>query len=69
LARALEKIAADPEPLEAANRATAPLYVVNPLTKLEGGWVGLFSTHPPTEERVRLLRGIVLAAPGGPTGA
>ena len=69
LARALEKIAADPEPLEAANRATAPLYVVNPLTKLGGGLAGLFSTHPPTEERVRLLRGIVLAAPGGPTGA
>jgi heat shock protein HtpX len=63
LASALEKIAADPEPLEAANRATAPLYVVNPLTKLEGGLGTLFSTHPPTEERVRLLRSIVLASP------
>lgn len=57
LARALEKIAADPEPLEAANRATAPLYIVNPLTKLSRA-ASLFSTHPPTEERVRLLRGL-----------
>jgi heat shock protein HtpX len=69
LASALEKIAADPEPLEAANRATAPLYIVNPLAKLERGWVGLFSTHPPTEERVRLLRGLVLSPPPGGAGA
>jgi heat shock protein HtpX len=67
LARALEKIEADPEPLEAANRATAPLYIVNPLSKLQRSWVGLMSTHPPTEERVRLLRGLVVGgAPGGP---
>lgn len=59
LARALEKIATDPEPLEAANRATAPLYIVNPLTKLDAAR-GLFSTHPPTEERARLLRNLVL---------
>src|SRR5687767_555628 len=68
LASALEKIAADPEPLEAANRATAPLYIMNPLAKLERGWVGLFSTHPPTEERVRLLRSLVLSAPPGGAG-
>ncbi len=59
LARALEKIEADPEPLEAANRATAPLYIVNPLARLSRG-ASLFSTHPPTAERVRLLRGLVL---------
>ena len=58
LARAIEKIAADPEPLEAANRATAPLYIVNPLAKLPRSAKSLFSTHPPTEERVRLLRGL-----------
>ncbi len=54
LARALEKISADPEKLEAANRATAHLYITNPfkgkkLTKL-------FMTHPPIEERVEALR-------------
>ncbi len=56
LAGALEKIGADREPLEVANKATAHLYIVNPLREW-GGWAnGLFNTHPPTEERVRRLR-------------
>ncbi len=63
LARALEKIAADHEPLEAANKATAHLYIVNPLKEHEGrdkvGWfANLFNTHPPIEERIRILRGM-----------
>lgn len=56
LARALEKISGDREVLEAANRATAHLYIVNPIKSFEERAVGLFSTHPPTEERVRILR-------------
>ncbi len=36
LARALEKISLDKEPLEAANKATAHLYVANPLKKNVG---------------------------------
>jgi len=56
LAGALEKISADPEPLEVANKATAHLYIINPLREW-GGWTNsLFSTHPPVEERVRRLR-------------
>jgi heat shock protein HtpX len=56
LARALEKIAADPEPLEVANKATAHMYIYNPLRD-HGGWLNsLFSTHPPIEERVARLR-------------
>lgn len=55
LARALEKISADTEPLEAANKATAHLYIVNPL-KGEGFMNKLFSTHPPIAERVAALR-------------
>jgi heat shock protein HtpX len=56
LASALEKLAADTEPLEVANKATAHLYIVNPL-KEHGGFVnGLFSTHPPIEERIKVLR-------------
>jgi len=56
LASALEKIAADPEPLEVANKATAHLYIWNPL-KEHGGWLNaMFSTHPPVEERVKRLR-------------
>jgi heat shock protein HtpX len=55
LAGALEKLAADTEPLEAANRATAHLYIVNPL-KGESRWQSLFDTHPPIADRVRRLR-------------
>ncbi len=56
LARALEKISADPEPLEEANKATAHLYISNPLREHKSFMNGLFNTHPPIEERVRLLR-------------
>jgi len=59
LARALEKIAADKEPLEAANKATAHLYIVNPLKNIHSGvgwFANLFNTHPPVEERIRILR-------------
>lgn len=39
------------------NQATAPLYIVNPLTWLHGrGLSNLFSTHPPMEERIARLR-------------
>jgi len=59
LASALKKLEADKEPLEAANKATAHLYIVNPLkedAKGFGGWLeGLFSTHPPIKERVKAL--------------
>ena len=57
LASALRKISADREPLEAANKATAHLYIVNPLKNLKGGGGvnRLFSTHPPIEERIAAL--------------
>ncbi|EKD46485.1 MAG: hypothetical protein ACD_67C00220G0004, partial [uncultured bacterium] len=56
LARALEKISGDQEPLEAANRATAHLYISNPF---KGNKISkLFSTHPPMEERIAALRGM-----------
>lgn len=56
LARALEKIAGDKEPLEAANKATAHLYFSNPLKEHSSFLNNAFSTHPPVEERIRLLR-------------
>jgi len=60
LARALEKISRDKEPLEAANKATAHMYIVNPLKADNNGKVGwlasMFNTHPPVEERVQKLR-------------
>jgi heat shock protein HtpX len=56
LASALEKIASDKEVLEVANRATQHLYIVNPIKPFEKRSRGLFSTHPPIEERVARLR-------------
>jgi len=56
LARALEKITADTEPLEVANKATAHLYIINPLHEHKSWANNLFSTHPPVEERIRRLR-------------
>jgi len=55
LASALRKLAADREPLEAANKATAHLYIVNPLLDIGGAVNKLFSTHPPIEERIAAL--------------
>ncbi len=60
LARALEKISADHEPLEVANKATAHLYIANPLKDHKGdsaGWfASFFNTHPPIADRVKRLR-------------
>ncbi len=60
LARALEKLTADTEPLEVANKATAHMYIINPLKEYEGssrGWfASMFMTHPSVEERVAALR-------------
>jgi heat shock protein HtpX len=56
LARALEKISADPDPLEVANKATAHLYINNPLREHKSFLNNLFSTHPPIGERIQLLR-------------
>lgn len=55
LASALRKIAADPEPLEVANKATASLYIANPLKDAPAFFDHLFDTHPPIEERIRRL--------------
>ena len=56
LASALEKISADPNQLSAANKATAHLYIANPF---KGRKISsLFMTHPPIEERIRILRGM-----------
>jgi heat shock protein HtpX len=58
LARALVKISNDKEVLEAATNATAHLFIANPFKgKNFGAWFsGLFDTHPPIAERIKLLR-------------
>lgn len=58
LIEALKKIASDREPLEAANKATAHLYISNPLKNHHDriGWFGrLFATHPPVNQRIAAL--------------
>jgi len=54
LASALEKISHKAKPPKHTNRAVAPLYIVNPLQARAPG--GFFSTHPPTDDRIRILR-------------
>lgn len=55
LASALEKISKRATGAKKkVSRALAPLYIVNPLQSRAA--IGLFSTHPPTERRIRILR-------------
>ena len=56
LASALEKLeqGARARPMGRGNPATSSLFIVNPFRA--GVMAGMFSTHPPTQERVRRLR-------------
>lgn len=58
LARALEKLKNDRNVLSTASNATAALFIINPFKgKSFGAWfAGLFDTHPPIEERIKILR-------------
>lgn len=60
LISALNKISTDMEPLEAANKATAHMYIVNPFkgksNKMVSTFSGLFNTHPPIPERIKALQ-------------
>lgn len=58
LASALEKLAHDKTPPRVASNATAHLYIENPFDnkKVKNFFTGLFNTHPPLEERIKILR-------------
>ncbi|MBI2405142.1 M48 family metallopeptidase [Candidatus Gottesmanbacteria bacterium] len=58
LARALEKLKKDHEVLEAATNATAHLYITNPFKgkQFHAWFSSLFDTHPPIDERIKILR-------------
>jgi heat shock protein HtpX len=56
LASALEKISSDHQKISRANSITAPMFIINPLKKQKKSVAGLFSTHPPVKERIRILR-------------
>lgn len=70
LASALARLRDENRPLKTANKATAHLYIVQPLrpSRSEKKRSGLFDTHPPIEERIRRLEqmsgGFVPGQPG-----
>lgn len=64
LISALKKISGDTEALEAANKATAHMYIVNPFQgkkdkRAVSRFAGLFNTHPPVSERIAALEKMV----------
>jgi heat shock protein HtpX len=59
LIHALEKLENNPEPLRRATSSTAHLFIDSPFKKKNTSWfVNLFSTHPPIEERIRILKNL-----------
>lgn len=58
LASALEKIATEHISTKSANQATAHMYFSNPFLGSRARLSGLFSTHPPIEDRIARLRGM-----------
>jgi heat shock protein HtpX len=62
LASALEKLAASTIQLKSANKATAPMYIINPFRKKGMSASDLTSTHPPIAERIRILRSMARGA-------
>ncbi|MEA1872669.1 MAG: M48 family metallopeptidase [Chloroflexota bacterium] len=62
LASALEKLGTSTGQLKSANKATAPMYIVNPFRKKGMKASNLSSTHPPISERIRILRAMAGAS-------
>lgn len=60
LASALEKIAKDVTPMKVAKNTTSHLWIDDPFAgKSRTSWFHkLFQTHPPIEERIKILRGM-----------
>jgi len=56
LASALEKISRAPQKLGGATSATAPMYIINPLKRVKGMAANGTSTHPPIDQRIKILR-------------
>ena len=56
LASALEKLGQSTTPVKSANQATAPMYIINPFRNKSMSVNDWTSTHPPLQERIRILR-------------
>lgn len=53
---ALRRLGGDKEVLEVANRATAHMYIVQPIKKWEARSKGMFATHPSIDERIQRIQ-------------
>ncbi len=62
LASALEKISQARVPLSFASKATAPMFIVNPLSAAGDEPDSVFASHPPTSARIRILRNMAGAS-------
>jgi heat shock protein HtpX len=62
LASALEKLGKSTGQLQSANKATAPMYIVNPFREKGVQFSDLSSTHPPISERIKILRNMAGAS-------
>jgi len=56
LISALEKIGSYPYPMRHATASTAHLFISNPFKKNYSWFLNLFNTHPPIEERIKVLK-------------
>jgi heat shock protein HtpX len=63
LERALAKLAGDKEVLEVATKATAHMYIINPVKHFEQRSAGFLATHPPLVDRINRLRALRRAKP------
>jgi len=61
LASALEVLGTESQPVARVSKATAPMYITSPFA---GKMSLMMSTHPPVEERVKILRGMTGLARG-----
>ena len=57
-ANPLQKISQDKNVMHTATNATAHLFISNPFKgkELRSWFAGLFDTHPPIADRIRILR-------------
>ncbi len=62
LASALEKISADPTPMRTATATTAHLWLADPFKdkRKTPWWQRLLATHPPIQERIKVLRDLAI---------
>ncbi len=58
LASALEKISGSAANLVFYNRITAPMFIINPMALADEGSLFSTSTHPPTHQRIAILRAL-----------